>query len=121
MDIAQADQTKFEWEVKTRLSASIPSYQIDLGGGFGMGSSKDQINKETTQHEKISITARGGNPLLSTALAQWIPSVADYRTWRTIEVSDAVPTTEFVPKEYRAEVVRISGIESHQVKPLRGR
>lgn len=61
--------------------------------------------------------------MLSTALAKWIPSIADYRTWRVIEVGAAVPITEFIrDPSQKEEVARLANADPDAyTKPLRGR
>ncbi|KAH8826223.1 hypothetical protein DL96DRAFT_1276882 [Flagelloscypha sp. PMI_526] len=69
--------------------------------------------------QQIVVKTKGGNPLLSNGLASWIPSLADYRNWRIIEVIDAVPVTEFIrDATMKAEVEKLI---MPRGKPLRGR
>lgn len=64
-------------------------------------------------------TFQGGDPLLSNAIPQWIPSIADYRNWRVIDVRSAVPITDFVDEEHRDDVKRL--MKAKPSKPLKGR
>lgn len=60
--------------------------------------------------------------MYSSAISKWISSVANYKTWRIIEVSSSVPTTEFIDPKYREEAMRLSGVDLvASSKPLRGR
>lgn len=62
--------------------------------------------------------------MLASNPKEWIMSVADYRTWRVIDVVSAVPITEFIAdKEYKAKVQELAKKFSSELpssKPLRG-
>jgi len=61
--------------------------------------------------------------LYSPIMNKWISSIADYRTWRVIDVGSSIATTDFIDKKYRAEAVKLSAIDlvTSAKPPLRGR
>jgi hypothetical protein len=61
--------------------------------------------------------------LLASDIGSWIPSVADYRTWRVIDVRSAVSTVEFIrDAKQKAEVIKLTrSLPVDPTKPLIGR
>jgi hypothetical protein len=54
----QTTQSKFEDSIKTKLSASIPSYGIEFGASYGTGKQEDRQAKDVDQEERKVITAK---------------------------------------------------------------
>lgn len=51
-------QSKFENSIKTKLSAAIPSYGIEVGASYGTGKQQEHIEKNVNQEERKTITAK---------------------------------------------------------------
>lgn len=62
--------------------------------------------------------------MYSSAIGRWISSNVDYRTWRVIDVRQAVSVVEFVDPKWRDEVLKIAAANPSELgttTPLIGR
>ncbi|KDQ11959.1 hypothetical protein BOTBODRAFT_427142 [Botryobasidium botryosum FD-172 SS1] len=120
---ATMTEEKFEAELKAKLSGAAGAGLYSASAAAAGGFSKDVMEKAMEQQQRLTITAKGGNPLLSSAIGSWIPSVADYRTWRIIDVRSAVSVTEFIrDADLKTQVEKLTAADPQaQARPLRGR
>jgi hypothetical protein len=128
-------QEKFESTLTTRITRAAGPGSGDAT--FSTGSSTNSVDTKINQDERYTFTCKvllfcycfplsctepfrsqGGNPLLTTTISKWIPTVADYRTWRVIKTSKVISVLDLLDPETRR---KIEPLAPEAAKPLRGR
>jgi len=62
---------------------------------------------------------RGGNTRLKASA--WLPTIADYTTWRVIKTSDVIPAVDILPPDLRKEIEALTPQDEKPIKPLTGK